>query len=92
MFRFSEGSDSKWSLIRTALWVKFIRRETVLPAPFNLIPSWLHVFNLCFSCLSGGKEVFCVGNKVDSDDCQKKRNEILKSLVKRCNQRVFEIL
>lgn len=94
-----EGSvrEREWQFYQTTVWVKFIRREFVAPAPFNIFPNFYrHLFDekhsffaKCKSKKVEGKEVFGgFGAQLDlTDEDQKKRDERYKNtcafLVKR---------
>merc|ERR1712218_252847 len=94
-----EGSvrEREWQFYQTTVWVKFIRREFVAPAPFNIFPNFYrHLFDekhsffaKCKSKKVEGKEVFGgFGGQLDlTDEDQKKRDERYKNtcgiLVKR---------
>jgi len=36
-------SECEWKFIRTYYWIRFIRKEAVLPPPMNLIPSYVFI-------------------------------------------------
>ena len=35
----SQNSDIEWKFHRTAVWIRFVRRETTRPPPMNLLPN-----------------------------------------------------
>ena len=35
-----DGVDIQWKLMRTRIWMQYVDKGSVLPPPFNLIPSY----------------------------------------------------
>ena len=40
----SQNSDIEWKFHRTAVWIRFVRRETTRPPPMNLLPNLYTIY------------------------------------------------
>ena len=63
----SENKEAEWKFYRTVVWIQFIRRETTIPPPMNLIPNPWQIAKFVKTCYL----------KLKKKRCPMKESEIL---------------
>jgi len=79
----SSRSECEWKFIRTYYWIRFIRKEAVLPPPMNLIPSSVFVAKRCASLFNINCFLDVKNHEKENNDVEMKKININNS----CNKR-----
>ena len=60
---FQENADVEWKFASTSMWLAYLQTGDVVPAPFNLLPSWVdmkkaakYLYGLCHKEQGSEKE------------------------------------